>query len=183
MKVATAWVNNNDFRTQTAQHAMILSLFDHGLEPVIFNGTPRPLLSEMLQTARRLSPGDGFFGWVNSDCSIIRWPQPDPAHVIGLHRVETGNNSVCLGVDGYIFPCQLWDGIYATDCPELYVGATHVDWWLTRLAEKHGIYKSMTGLLHPSHERTTASKGLDQWGRHNLIEFAAWAKQNGIETK
>lgn len=182
MKAVTAWLNNNDGRCQRAQRAMLQSLIAYHLDPVIVNGTPRPLLNEMLRLARSLSLPSGAFVWVNSDCSFVRTlPQVQPGEVIGLHRIED-DGSVCLGVDAYVISCAAWDKFYAPDLPSMYCGGTHVDWWLTRNAQKHGIYSAQVGLRHPSHGKSQASAGLDEYGRHNLLHFDAWAKRNAVST-
>ena len=182
MKCVAAWLNNNDARTQRAQQAMMESLFRYGMEPVIVNGSPRPLLTEMLTLARSLTPDDGAFAWVNSDCAFLLPPaHPTGRGVTGYHRIED-DGSICLGVDAYVFTAEAWDAIYAPDLPSMYCGGTHVDWWLTRLAQKHGIYSSAVGLRHPSHAKSAASAGHDNHGQHNLREFHAWAARNNVGT-
>lgn len=182
MKAVTAWLNNNDGRCQRAQRAMLRSLLDNHLDPVIVNGTPRPLLTDMLRLARALSLPHGAFVWINSDCSIMgHLPHVEPGRVIGIHRVED-DASVCGGVDAYVISCEAWDKYYAPDLPQMYVGGTHVDWWLTRLAQKHGIYSAHIGLRHPSHAKSQASAGLDEYGRHNLLHFMEWANRNAVTT-
>jgi hypothetical protein len=183
MKVVTAWLNNNDARTQLAQRRMLRSVLDRELDPLIVNGTPRPLLNEMLTLARSLSPARGWFIWLNSDCEIADLPRPLPDKVIGLHRVESDGSGICPGVDGYIMPCEIWDKHYAPDLPQMYVGGTHVDWWLTRLAQARGCYQAVVALKHISHARTQASAGIDAYGQHNLDQFHAWANRNGIPTE
>lgn len=181
MKAATAWVNNNDGRCQRAQRAMIESLLRHRIDPVIVNGTPRPLLTDMLRLARSLSLASGAFMWINSDCAIMAMPPGPYEGVHGMHRVED-DGSVCLGVDAYIFSCAAWDKYYAPDLPSMYVGGTHVDWWITRNAQKHGIYAAHINLRHPSHAKSDASAGLDEYGRHNLLHFTEWANRNAVST-
>lgn len=182
MKCVTAWLNNNDRRCQTAQRRMLHSLLMHDLHPVIVNGTPRPLLSDMLLLARRLTDHGGTFMWLNSDCWIGMLPPYDHNVITGLHRRESADGSICGGVDGYIIPCHLWDTLYAPDLPGMYVGGTHVDWWLSRCAEKHGVYRRAAVLHHLTHERTAASAGLDDYGQHNLRVFHEWAARNEIPT-
>jgi hypothetical protein len=182
MKCVTAWVNNADERCQTAQGLMIRSVLDWGLSPLIVNGTPRPLLSEMLMMARRLAGNAGWFMWLNSDCQITSLPEVASDSVVGIHRRESEGGAVCDGVDAYIIPVALWDELYAPDVPPLYVGATHVDWWLTRLAQRHKCYRRHIGLYHLSHPKSNASAGLDEYGRHNLAHFHAWAERNDIST-
>lgn len=184
MKVVIAWLNNNDARCQLAQRRMLRSVLDRGLDPVIVNGTPRPLFSDMLRTARALSPAGGHFMWLNSDCEIDRneFPEPHESRVIGLHRVESADCSVCGGVDGYIIPCDVWDRYYAPDTPEMFVGGTHIDWWVTRWAQKICRYDRRVCLRHISHAKSDASAGLDSYGQHNLREFHEWAARNGVET-
>ena len=99
-----------------------------------------------------------------------------------MHRVESDGSGVCLGVDGYIFPCALWDRLYLPDTPEMFCGGTHVDWWLSRLAQKHHAYQAVVCLRHLSHPKSAASAGADLYGEHNLREFAAWAERNEVST-
>lgn len=163
---------------------MIGKLTEHGWHPVIFDGEMRrPFLGDMLALTRKIAAeaGDDGFGWINSDCV------PDglffnaqPTGVIGFHRRESADGTKCMGVDGYIFEAAAWDRYYAPDIPQMYVGATHVDWWITRLAQKHGIYSALTALRHESHTRTAASQGADYYGQHNLRAFHAWAQRNGV---
>lgn len=180
MKLVTAWLNNNDARCQLAQRRMLRSVLDRELDPLIVNGDPRPLLSDMLRLARSLSPARGWFMWLNSDCEIADLPHPLPHRVIGLHRIESADGSICAGVDGYIIPCELWDALYVPDTPEMFVGGTHVDWWLTRLAQKHNAYQAIVCLKHISHAKSNASAGLDSYGQHNLREFHEWAARNSV---
>lgn len=182
MKLVTAWIANNDARCQLAQRRMLRSVLDCKFDLVIVSGTPRPLLTDMLTLARSLSPAVGAFMWINSDCEIADLPPLDLSVVTGLHRIESADGSICGGVDGYIFPCELWDRLYASDLPRMFVGGTHVDWWLSRLAQKHGCYRSAVALNHISHEKSNASAGLDECGQHNLREFHAWAERNGVGT-
>ncbi len=81
----------------------------------------------------------------------------------------------------YLFPVRLWDEILAQDIPDLWCGATHVDWWLTRAASLAGCYAAHHGYIdHPSHEESGASKNrTDPYHRHNVKAYNAWARRNG----
>jgi hypothetical protein len=148
-------------------------------------GDRRPLLSDMLTATRALAGCDRHFGWINSDCiptAAFHGAEAEPGFgVVGIHRIELPGRTVCQGVDAYVFNVAAWDKYYAPDVPEMYVGADRVDWWLTRLAQKHKIYRSFNGLIHPSHRRTPSSLGDDAFGQFNRRSFNAWAIRNNIE--
>lgn len=182
MKVATAWLNRADPRLVSQQNNMALRLLAQGHGLVLFEGDRRPLLTDMLLKARELAGEEAFFAWINSDCL----PMVDfdiaarPGYVTGFKRIESVDGSVCGGVDAYVIACEVWDRLYKPDLPQMYVGGTHVDWWLTRLAQKHKVYQEQVGLWHESHEKSATSWGRDQWGEHNLKEYGAWAERNGV---
>lgn len=188
MRLCTAWLNRNDPRLDEAQTRMVETVFRMGHRLAIFEGegARRPLLSEMLKATRALTGRDQHFGWINSDC--IPLPSFHAAEaqagfgVCGIHRIEAGTKQICGGVDAYVFNVGAWDKYYAPDIPEMFVGATMVDWWLTRLAQKYRIYRSFNGLIHLSHPRTPASRGEDAFGQANIRAFTAWAIRHNIET-
>lgn len=182
MNIALAYINEKDQRLVLAQGSCLSTLLHFGQVPVIFNGTPRPFLGDMLLEARRLSKDNKFFGWVNSDCVFLAHPEMIAfhGHVVGIQRHES-NGSRCDGVDAYIFDCEVWDNLYAKDIPQMYVGGTHVDWWITRLAQKHNLYLENRSLFHRSHPRSETSAGLSPEGQHNIREFNAWADRNGVK--
>jgi hypothetical protein len=186
VKICTAWINDGDARTTVAQGMMMRSVLGLGLEPVIFEGFPRPLLSEMLTKTRAISTAPAFL-WVNSDCvfspvlvrsTLDRMIEADC--VWGFRRVESDGSGICGGVDAYLFPMHLWDSIYADDVPKMYVGGTHVDWWLTRAAQKAERYREAVMLIHESHARSETSKGTDVSGQQNLINYNSWADRHSI---
>lgn len=183
MNIALAYINTEDDRLRIAQTNALRALTQFGCNPIIFNGRPRPFLGDMLKAARGLAGKAPSFGWINSDCEIQLNPYfiGDKERVVGLRRVETADSSICGGVDGYIFPCELWDAVYAPDIPKMYVGGTHVDWWITRMAQKIGAYREYVALLHRSHHRIETSAGLSPEGQHNIREFNAWADRNGVK--
>lgn len=185
MKIAIVWQNTLNERIIIQQNQAVLRTILFGHEPVIFDGTVnRPFLSDVLLQTSKLEHSN-FFAWINSDCV----PFVDfsmlavKGKVIGLKRIETIDNSVCSGVDGYIFDINVWNKYYIEDMPQLYVGATHVDWWLTRVAQKYNLYTEMTSLIHISHPPSESTLGIDNYGVHNLNNYSEWAKRHNISLK
>ena len=182
MKVATAWINSADKRLVSQQNNMALRLLAQGHSLVIFSGDQHPLLTDMLRKCRELAGAEQFFAFINSDClpCVDFDLSARPGYVTGFKRIESIDGTVCGGVDAYVFACEAWDKLYAPDLPQMYVGGTHVDWWLSRLAQKHGCYQEQVGLWHESHEKSASSRGQDERGEHNLKEYGAWAERNGV---
>ena len=153
----------------------------YGIELVEIPGTPRPFFNDMLQKA---SEGDGdYFGWINGDCQLLINPISligMQADVFGMRRIELGTGEKCGGVDGYIIKKSFWNDVLSKDQPRMYVGGTHVDWWITRATQKFGKYDEGFYLAHIPHERTAASIGTDDYGKNNLDQYNAWADRNGI---
>lgn len=180
MIVTLAHINTTDPRLVLQQNKCLDSLLRDGHIPFIRPGHPRQFLTDMLREARQSA--DGYFAWINSDCVPTKDLDYYRSHnkVVGIHREES-DGGFCEGVDCYIFPVHLWDELYEDDAPRMYVGASHVDWWLSRLAQKHNVYRAIQGgIWHISHERTASSKGVDKYGQHNIEEFNQWADRNGV---
>lgn len=144
-------------------------------------GTPRPFFNKMLEEA---SQGEGeWFGWINGDCQLLTSPSEidlSEVDVYGLRRIELGVGEQCGGVDGYLIRKEFWKTFLSQDAPELYVGATHIDWWITRATQKYGRYAEGFWLAHIPHEKTDASSGVDEIGKHNLREYKSWANRHKI---
>lgn len=184
MKVAFNWLNTLNERVTVQQNKAIVRIITFGHEPVIFtDNDDRQFLSNMLTETSKLE-SSGFFAWLNNDCvplidfSLLATKNS----VVGLKRIES-NGEICGGVDGYIFDINIWNDYYLEDIPKLYIGATHIDWWVTRLAQKHNFYKEISGLFHVSHPKTESSLGIDKYGVHNINEYIAWAKRHNISTE
>lgn len=151
------------------------------IELLEVRGSPRPFFNQMLAEA---SKGDGeWFGWINGDCQLLTKPSQidlSEVDVYGLRRIELGIGEQCGGVDGYIIRKSFWESTLSKDMPNLHVGATHVDWWITRATQKFGRYAEGFWLAHVPHEKTQASCGTDECGLHNLREYEAWADRNEV---
>lgn len=146
-------------------------------------GTPRPFFNEMLETSSR---GEGeWFGWVNGDCQLLIGPNrliDNNYDVIGLRRLEIDSGDKCDGVDGYLIRKPFWLEILSKDSPKMYVGGSHIDWWVTRATQKYGRYREGCYLAHISHERTQTSVGTDELGNNNITQYTQWAVRNNIST-
>lgn len=184
MNIITSFMNMGDPRVVLAQNLFLSSVSRFSeIRPIIIPGQPRPRFNEMLATARMGSSWE-WFGWINSDCQLllnpaIILPQNKSLDVIGLRRIELGTGDKCGGVDGYFIKKEFYDK-HLADGPSLWVGATHIDWWITRASQKFGKYAEGFFLAHISHEKTKASAGVDEVGQENLRAYNEWADRNGI---
>lgn len=181
MRIITAIQKTDDFRTSVAAKLCLSSLARFtDLEIVKVPGTPRPFFNEMLIEA---SKGEGdFFGWINGDCQLLIHPKAiKPEYdVFGLRRIELGTGEKCGGVDGYIIKKSFWEGVLSKDMPKMYVGGTHIDWWITRATQKYGKYHEGFFLAHVPHPKSETSNGTSPEGKHNLLEYEKWAERNGV---
>jgi hypothetical protein len=183
MKIVSAFPESDKPRVNYAAMLCKTSLkrFEE-IELIAVKGSPRPFLDEMLTLAAEGSSGE-YFGWINGDCQLLTAPSQLPLQdfdIYGLRRLELGIGEQCGGVDGYFIRKSFWESTLSRDLPHLYVGGTHVDWWLSRGAQRFGRYGEGFWLGHIPHERTSTSLGLDQAGVHNLREYNAWADRNGV---
>lgn len=158
-------------------------MVQHGLEPVLFPAGPELVkFRDILQFARDRCAGPSFV-WCNSDVILRRNPfeTDDGAHVHGFHRTEIPSGEICGGVDMYLIPCSVWDDWLGAETPDLWCGATHVDWWLTNAAALRGIYRAHRGFIdHISHDTTGPSKARrDPHYRHNVRAYNGWARRAG----
>ncbi|HEY5706503.1 MAG TPA: hypothetical protein VIS96_13105 [Terrimicrobiaceae bacterium] len=173
-------------RLRAAQQRLLESVEALGLEAALFPAGPEMIkLADILSYARRSSSGDSFV-WCNSDVLLTQSPFTitDRTKVHGFHRRELPSGDICGGTDMYLFPNAIWDNILSKDVPDLWCGATHVDWWLTRASSLLSDYESHIGFIdHVSHDESGASKiASDPHYRHNLREYNAWARRNGAGT-
>jgi len=169
-------------RLKNAQERLRESIVAMGLEPLQYPAGPGMVkFADVLGFARRQSGGESFV-WCNSDVTLTRDPfgLEDGRTVRGFHRREVPSGDVCGGVDMYLIPNSFWDEILSKDLPDLWCGATHVDWWLTRAAVLAGRYTSHFGYIdHVSHPESGASKaGANSYYRHNVGEYNKWARRN-----
>ncbi len=170
-------------RLRDAQARLSESVSGLELEPSVFPAGPQMVkFADVLGFARERSAGQSFV-WCNSDVTLTADPfvLDDGQTVRGFHRREVPSGEFCGGVDMYLIPNAFWDGVLSKDLPDLWCGATHVDWWLTRAAILKGRYTSHFGFIdHLSHPESPASKKqADPLYRHNIREYNRWARRNG----
>lgn len=173
-------------RLAGAQELLKASVQEFGLEPVVYPAGPRLVkFRDILTFAFERSAGDSFV-WCNSDVILTRNPYDlaEGECVRGFHRRELPSEEMCLGVDMYLIPKITWTGLLQPSMPDLWCGATHIDWWLTRAASLAGRYSAHSGYIdHPSHEESGASKSrANKYFRHNVKAYNAWAKKHGAAT-
>jgi len=170
-------------RLAEAQSRLLQSIEMLGLEPVLYPSGPAMVkFRDILQFARDRCSGESFV-WCNSDVVLKKNPYEvdigDKVH--GFHRTEIPSGEICPGVDMYLIPCRAWDEWLMADAPDLWCGATHVDWWLTNAPALRRCYRAHSGYIdHVSHQTTGASKGRrNSFYRHNVREYNRWARRAG----
>ncbi len=170
-------------RLRGAQERLRESVTRQGLEPSLFPAGPHmEKFADILWFARKNTHGPSFV-WCNSDVTLTGDPfsLDDGRTVRGFHRREVPSGDICGGVDMYLIPNSFWDEELSKNIPDLWCGATHVDWWLTRASVLSGRYTAHFGFIdHVSHAESPASKRrTDPHFRHNIREYNAWAHRNG----
>jgi len=171
-------------RLKVAQEKFLESIQALGLEPVLYPAGPEMVkFVDILRFARERAKG-GSFVWCNSDVTLVRNPYEvlkdgdDGDSVHGFHRTEIPSGKICGGVDMYLIPCKAWDEWLGVNPPDLWCGATHIDWWLTRAAALSGCYQSHFGYIdHLTHPESSASKGGNALYRYNIREYNKWARR------
>lgn len=188
MNIVAAFPKTEDYRINESLFLCKSSILRfNDLKLIEVSGTPRPFLGEMLQMCYTKSKAEKkeWFGWINGDCQLLYSPfsliKTKQFDVYGLKRLEMGVGEKCHGVDGYIIKCTFWENYLSKDIPKMYVGGTHVDWWLTRATQKYGVYEESYLLSHLPHERTLTSLGVDECGLNNLKEYNNWAQRNNVQ--
>jgi hypothetical protein len=171
-------------RLSEAQVILKKSIEMLGLEAILFpGGKSYAKFRDILEYGRSCCTGPAFV-WCNSDVILRRNPYElaNDGWVHGFHRTEVPSGEVTFGVDMYLIPCSVWDNYLSKDIPDLYCGTSFVDWWITRAAQKTGIYENHTGYIdHVSHEKSSAASSMqNKYYRHNLREYNAWARRNGV---
>ena len=170
-------------RLAGAQARLRDSVCSLGLDPAVFPAGPHMVkFRDVLTFARAHTTGRSFV-WCNSDVTLTSDPYAldDGKTVRGFHRREIPSGEYCGGVDMYLIPNSFWDDVLSKDLPDLWCGATHVDWWLTRAAALAGRYTSHFGFIdHVTHPESPASKArANPLYRHNIREYNRWARRNG----
>jgi len=183
--VTFLWVENpRSKRLADAQIRLKESILAWGLQPLPFPAGPRLVpLGDVLRHARGRSEGSAFV-WCNSDVVLTKDPfdVPDRATVYGFYRREVPSGEVSHGVDMYYIPAKWWDDYLSKDIPELYLGASYVDWWVSRAMQKAGAYENLEGYIdHVTHPQSAAAgKDSNPYYQKNFRAYNCWAARNGL---
>jgi hypothetical protein len=140
-------------------------------------------IGDVLAEARRRTSGEAFV-WCNSDVVLTQNPfdVPNPDQVYGFYRREVPSGEICGGVDMYYIPVKWWDDYLSHDIPRLYLGASYVDWWISRAMQKVVAYENLTGYIdHVTHPQSEAAgSDANPYYQKNFRAYNAWAKRNGL---
>jgi hypothetical protein len=183
--VVFLWIENpRSQRLAFAQAQLEESIVSFGLTPLRFPAGPALIpIGDVLAEARRRTSGEAFV-WCNSDVVLTQNPfdVPNPAQVYGFYRREVPSGEICGGVDMYHMPLQWWDNYLSKDIPKLYLGASYVDWWISRAMQKVGAYENLTGYIdHVTHPQSEAAgSDANPYYQKNFCAYNAWAKRNGL---
>ncbi|GAB4165151.1 MAG: hypothetical protein Fur0032_01710 [Terrimicrobiaceae bacterium] len=186
MIVVFGWIEDARPRLAKAQAVLEESIVAHGLTPLRYTGGQDLFkFHDMLARGRAAATTDSFV-WCNSDVTLRKNPfdLAGDGRVHGFHRTEVPSGSITYGVDMYLIPCRVWDELLSPNAPDLYCGASFVDWWITRACQKAAIYENHTGYIdHVTHEKSSAATAeSDRYYRHNLREYNRWARRAGVGT-
>ncbi len=184
MTVAFVWLTEPHPRLAAAQQELEESIRALGLKPLRFPaGRKLVRFGDVLAFARRHASGDAFV-WCNSDVILTRSPfdVPDPSRVYGFRRREIPDGREVFGIDMYHLPVRIWDDYLRQDIPGLYLGASFVDWWISRAMEKAGNYETLTGYIdHRSHPKSSpAAQEANPYYQANFRAYNAWARRHGL---
>lgn len=170
-----------DERIERSQQELVASCLQHQIKPILCVDYDLPKFADILRTARRWASQDGWMAYVNSDCVLVNdpWKTISQRTVHGFRRTEKPSGELCLGVDMYIIPVEIWDQYLSKDIPDMYIGVTHIDWWLTRACQKISRYTQIDGLItHESHPKVSGET--HPKASHNIMEYNKWADRNGV---
>jgi hypothetical protein len=171
-------------RLGKAQFALEKSIHSFGLEPWSYpSGENLVLFGSVLLMARQNTLGKAFV-WCNSDVVLTKNPfdVPNPEQVYGFHRREIPSGEIRGGVDMYYIPVRWWDEYLSKDIPRVYLGASYVDWWISRAMQKAGAYENLVGYIdHLTHPRSEAAcSDANPFYQRNFRAYNSWAKRNGL---
>lgn len=183
--VCYVWIQDPSPRLAKAQEELEKSILSFGLHPLRFpGGRSLTMFGEVLLHARKNANSHAMV-WCNSDVVLTKNPfdVPDPECTYGFHRIEIPSGEICSGVDMYYIPLSVWDSILSRDIPSLYIGASFVDWWISRKLAARKEYSNLTGYItHVSHEKSgAAADSFSGYYRKNLRGFNSYAKRHGLE--
>jgi hypothetical protein len=180
------WIENpRSTRLAAAQARLEESILFYGLTPLRYlAGRDLIPIGDVLSEARRQTKELAFV-WCNSDVVLTKNPfeVPDPQQVYGFYRQEVPSGEICGGVDMYYITVKWWDEYLAKDVPKLYLGASYVDWWISRAMQKAGVYENLIGYIdHITHTQSDAAgSDANPYYQKNFRAYNAWAKRNGLE--
>lgn len=180
------WIENpRSARLASAQSFLKDSIRSFGLETLRYPaGADLVLIGDVLLEARRQTKVSAFV-WCNSDVVLTRNPfdVPNPEQVYGFHRREIPSGEIRRGVDMYYIPLKWWDEYLSKDIPKLYLGASYVDWWISRAMQKVGAYDNLVGYIdHETHPQSEAAgSDANPYYQKNFRAYNAWAKRNGLD--
>lgn len=182
--VTFTWLEEPSPRLAESQVQLLSSINELGLSPLPYPaGRNLVLLGDVLQAARDACCGQAFV-WCNSDVVLTRNPfdVPDHGRVYGFHRREIPSGETALGVDMYYIPTKWWDEYLCKDIPELCIGASYVDWWISRAMEKAGAYENLKGYIdHLSHGKSeAAADDSNPYYQSNFRAYNRWARRQGL---
>lgn len=180
------WIKSpRSSRLLTAQFRLLDSIDEFKLTPLLYSAGPNLVpIGEVLTNARHHTKEEEAFVWCNSDVVLTRSPfdVPDPKKVYGFHRREIPSSQIALGVDMYYIPVRWWDDYLSKDIPKLYLGASYVDWWISRAMQNVGAYENLVGYIdHVTHPQSEAAgSDVNPYYQKNFHAFNVWAKKNGL---
>ena len=186
VSVVFLWIESpRSQRLSLAQARLEESIHYFNLTPLRYPAGPDLIsIGDVLAYARRQVSVEAFV-WCNSDVILTQNPfnVPKPDQVYGFHRREVPTGQITLGVDMYYIPVKWWDEYLSKDIPKLYLGASYVDWWISRAMQKVGAYENLTGYIdhftHPQSE--AAGSDANPFYQKNFRAYNAWAKKNGLD--
>lgn len=190
--IVTAYVNGvTDIRFNKAQQNLLRSCLEFNLNPIFYSNNninePRPKFGDMLWYARQIcsKTNSRYIWFINSDCSLNKDPRSYITENIcyGIHRTEIPSMKYCEGVDMYVIPVDLYDKHLSEGYPDMYVGATHIDWWISQFFEHLNKYKAIKDnvIFHTSHTVTPQSGCFgNNIHDHNVSEFFKWKAKKGF---
>lgn len=184
--VVFQWIENpRSERLAGAQARLEKSISSYGLKPLHYPaGRDLVPIGDVLAEARRQTKGSSFV-WCNSDVVLTKNPfeVPNPQQVYGFYRREVPSGEICGGVDMYYIPVKWWDEYLTRDVPKLYLGASYVDWWISRAMQKAGAYENLVGYIdHVTHPQSEAAgSDANPYYQKNFRAYNAWAKRNRLE--
>jgi hypothetical protein len=185
LSVVFLWIENpRSQRLCVAQAQLEESIRYFNLNPLRYPAGPALIpIGDVLAYARR-NTCETAFVWCNSDVILTQNPfnVPNSSLVYGFHRREVPSGDMRGGVDMYYIPVKWWDEYLSRDSPRLYLGASYVDWWISRAMQKVGAYENLTGYIdHVTHPQSDAAgSDANPHYQKNFRAYNAWAKRNGL---